>query len=343
MEAPLSQLPGSAVPTPEPIPFGRGWLQRNGFARKVLTKPVWWWERRRQHPIRERVWQLPPLATAPAAPTTVAILTATTHVADAAWAARSLLCGLRNPVRLVLLLDDREMSRIDRDAFLARTQPRVSASFPGAELIPATTLADTLAAEAPTVAAYGRAHPMGLKLAAVLALHRQGHLLYSDADVLAFSALAEIDAAIAAGGPPLHLQCVAATSSDPVVAARVRERGRTGCASMNAGFVFVPRGALALDEAEDLLRGLDFNALGWFAETTVFSALMHRAGAQPLPRARYVVSPRRQFYFEEDLDYATLTLRHFVTPVRPLMYARALPLLWKRWTAAAAGSQPGAR
>ncbi len=325
--------PSAQVSTilPEPIPFGRSWLSRNGVARKLLTKPVWWWERRQRHPIREQVWQLPPLATDPDAPTTVAILTATTHLADAAWAARSLLCGLRNPVRLCVLLDDRELSAEDRDRFLEGTQPRVSALFPGAELLPATTLADSLAADAPTVAAYGRAHPMGLKLAAVLALHRRGHLLYSDADVLAFAPLVEIDAAISAAGPPLHLQCVAETSSDAIVAARVRERDWTGCASMNAGFVFVPQGALDLAAADELLRGLDFNTLGWFAETTVFSALMRRAGAQPLPRARYVVSPRRQFYFEEDLDYAALTLRHFVTPVRPLMYARAMPLLWERW------------
>lgn len=328
MEASSSQ---AVAILPEPIPLGHGWLSRNGVARRLLTKPVWWWERRQRHPIREWIWNLPPLVTTPDATTTVAILTATTHVTDAAWAARSLLCGLRNPVRLCVLLDDRELSAAARDEFLEQTQPRVSALFPGAELLPATSLADSLAADAPTVAAYGRAHPMGLKLAAVLALQRAGHLLYSDADVLAFAQLAEIDAAIAAGGPPLHLQCVAETSSDAIVAARVRERGWSGCASMNAGFVFVPKNALALNDAEEILRGLDFSRLGWFAETTVFSALMRRAGAQPLPRARYVVSPRRQFYFEEDLDYAALTLRHFVTPVRPLMYARAMPLLWERW------------
>ena len=327
---------------PEPIPLGRGWLRQSRLARKVLTKPVWWWERRRRHPIRDRVWCLPPVATAPDAPTTLAILTDTSHFADAAWTARSLLGALRSPLRLCFVLDDRTLAEPARATFLAENGPRVRQLFPGAELLPGTALADTLtAAGAPSVAAYGRAHPMGLKLAAVLALGSRGHLLYSDADVLAFSPLAEVDAAIAAGGPPLHLQCVAETSSDPIVAARVRERGWTGRPSMNAGFVFVPRGALDSAAAEALLHGLDFRELGWFAETTVFSALMQQAGAGPLPRDRYVVSPRRQFYFEADLDYAGLAVRHFVTPVRPLLYARAMPLLWQRWTQPGDGGRGG--
>ena len=58
---------------------------------------------------------------------------------------------------------------------------------------------------------------------------------------------------------------------------------------------------------------------------------MKQSGAKPLPRKRYVVSTQRQFYFEEDVDYDQMSLRHFVTPVRHLMYSKGMPKLWKQW------------
>ena len=53
--------------------------------------------------------------------------------------------------------------------------------------------------------------------------------------------------------------------------------------------------------------------------------------AQPLPRERYMVSHRGQFYAEQDDDYAEMITRHYIRTVRHQMYARGIPLLWRQW------------
>ena len=71
----------------------------------------------------------------------------------------------------------------------------------------------------------------------------------------------------------------------------------------------------------------------WFIDQTVIALLMGAVGGQPLPADRYVVSTRGQFYFEPELPSAGLVARHYTTPVRHLMYGRAMPLLWRQWQA----------
>jgi hypothetical protein len=55
------------------------------------------------------------------------------------------------------------------------------------------------------------------------------------------------------------------------------------------------------------------------------SILMRRANAQALPEDRYVISARRQFYWETDVDYKTIAARHFTGTVRHVMYGRGMP------------------
>jgi hypothetical protein len=52
---------------------------------------------------------------------------------------------------------------------------------------------------------------------------------------------------------------------------------------------------------------------------------MWNANAQALPDSRYVISNRRQFYWEKDVDYTTIVARHFTGTVRHVMYRYGMP------------------
>jgi hypothetical protein len=54
---------------------------------------------------------------------------------------------------------------------------------------------------------------------------------------------------------------------------------------------------------------------------------MQNAQGRALPEARYVVSARRQFYWEGDVDYDAIVARHFITPVRHVMYRKGMPII----------------
>jgi hypothetical protein len=47
----------------------------------------------------------------------------------------------------------------------------------------------------------------------------------------------------------------------------------------------------------------------------------------PLDATKYVVSPQRQFWWEEDVNYGAIHTRHFTGTVRPLLYSRGFACL----------------
>ena len=65
----------------------------------------------------------------------------------------------------------------------------------------------------------------------------------------------------------------------------------------------------------------------YFCEVYRNSFILHLIAPSYLPRSRYVVSAQRQFYFEEDVCYDQIAVRHFITPVRHLMYSKGMPKL----------------
>lgn len=247
------------------------------------------------------------------------IFAAPKALAEAAWAARSIL--LQQPAL-------QPFFALDGDAAAAAAaSARLTPLLPTMQGAPA---ADLVASCRPRLAAFARANAMGRKLAVVTARQRERPVLYTDSDVLAFAPLPEIAAALTTNSAR-HIQCVAGTCLDEVMQRRTDALSLPLCPSLNGGFYFVPRGGFDEDRIEQILEGVDPGAPGWFGETVITAALMHALGSEPLPRERFVVSTQRQFVDEVDVDYDRIALRHFVTPVRPLFYRRGLPRLWAQW------------
>jgi len=167
-------------------------------------------------------------------------------------------------------------------------------------------------------------HSLGKKLGIILALQAERSLLYSDQDVLAFNFPAQLSTGIARG-VPLYICEENSGCFDADILDRAQELGLPHAPQLNSGLLFIPQNGLAVDLAAQLLAGWRPPMRSWFTEQTVLSVLMQQAGSLPLARENYVVSNRRQFYWEPDVDYSSIAARHFTGPVRHLMYGKGMP------------------
>lgn len=148
--------------------------------------------------------------------------------------------------------------------------------------------------------------------------------LYLDSDVLFFSEPWELWQAIEAQ-KPCHLQDVS-NCYDPVLARHLEDIGFSLLPGVNSGLLYLPR-----DES-DFWKAVTAAPLvlqdgSWFAEQTLVAAWLRQLGAVALPAERYVVSNRRQFWPDADVDYRLISARHFTGPVRHLMYRRGVRVL----------------
>lgn len=286
------------------------------FFRKLFTKPVWWWERRRSYAIRSQFYKLPPLPIKKSAARLV-VLTTPASVNDALWTAWSWHRFLRDQFELQLVIDGR---LTDGQTQSARKL------FPGLRIFEAGTLLADLKNALPLPKSFLNRHPLGKKLGIVLALQQESSLLFSDHDVLAFNAPTELLACVQSNQPG-YISEAGAGVFDAEIIQRATALGLDHAHHLNSGLLYVPQNSLSIEIAAKLLADWHPPMRSWFTEQTVLSVLMQQANAVSLPRERYVVSNQRQFYWEADVDYSAITARHFTGPTRHVMYGRGMPII----------------
>jgi hypothetical protein len=286
------------------------------MCRKLLTKPLWLWETQRSYPIRERVFQLPPLVSDDGAAVTLAVLTTPRTVNNAAWALYSLRKSLTSQVALHLIVD----------GILSPFRVgQLKALFPGLRITTTGQHLASLADQVPSLDRLAETHPMAGKMATVLDLQELGHLVFSDDDVLAFKPLSEINASIAEQPPTalyLREQAASSVQEEPSIKAGIQKLGLNWLRDINVGLMWIPKGSLDTRLCERILQASP-TVQTWFPDTMLLAALLHQVPSQALPDS-YVVSTQRQFFHEQDVDYDNITLRHFISPVRHLMYFRGM-------------------
>ena len=283
--------------------------------RKLSTKPVWWWERRRSYPIRSRYQQLPPLP-AKGGRLRFVVLTTPETLSDALWTAWSWYRYLRH--------EDCELE-IAVDGVVSAEQSAAAAQlFPGIAIYPAESACRYVCEREPALETFLHGHPTGRKLALILALSDQGPVLYSDHDVLAFNPPQELLAFIRRNVACYFPEEVDGTR-DPSIVKRAKGLGLDYIPGFNCGFLYIPGGALPMKKAAEILATWRPPGDSWFTEQTVLSVMLRDVNAEALPSSRYVISVCRQFYWEWDVDYKTIAARHFTGPVRHVMYGRGMP------------------
>jgi hypothetical protein len=201
--------------------------------------------------------------------------------------------------------------------------------FSGVQFDCAATVVSDLGHSQPALESFLRQHPLGKKLGLLLALSRQSGFLYCDHDVLAFNSPDEIWELIDKDAP-FYLEEEHQSHLDPVIVERAKSLGLKYISRLNSGLLYVPKGTLSADLAAQLLANWRPPITSWYTEQAVLSILMCQAHASPLPAGRYVVSNRRQFYWEKDVDYSAIIARHFTGTVRHVMYSKGMPELLRQ-------------
>lgn len=286
---------------------------------RLLTKPVWWWETKRKYPIRDKVFALPPISVNPNPTHSLVVLTTPNSICDAAWAAQSILRYLPAKIGLSIIVDGE---------IPAQTAKNLQILFPGIILDRTRTLLEELRPTAPNIAKLGECSPVGRKLAIILYLQQKYNIIYSDADILCFNEMPELDRAVMdCHSPAMYIQDVAELKADNYLLQRVKALNYDYAGTLNSGFLYIPQQSLNTSIAEELLDAGEYNPKSWFVEQTILAVLMQQAGAKPLIKSRYIVSTQRQFYFEKDVHYDQIAIRHFINPVRHLMYSQGMPRL----------------
>ena len=287
----------------------------NRLFRKMTTRPVWWWETRRRYPIRSRFAQLPPQPVRDGGIPFV-VLTTPAGFHDALWAAWSWHRFLREAGCVLQIAVDGALSAPDLEA--------AHRLFPGIAVDSPLWACREVCALAPECERFFTGYPTGRKLALLLALSRRGPLLYSDFDVLAFSRPHELLRAIAANTACYFAEEVDG-ARDPAVVGSANRLGLDLLPRFNSGFLFLPQASLPIELAARILAAQPPSWTTWYAEQTVLSIMLRQSGACALPPARYVISNRRQFYWEEDVDYSAIAARHFTGTVRHVLYKYGMP------------------
>ncbi|HEV2135910.1 MAG TPA: hypothetical protein VGR47_16855 [Terracidiphilus sp.] len=196
--------------------------------------------------------------------------------------------------------------------------------FPSVTIFGLQPLLPPLYGRSPALDSFLLQYPLGRKLGLVLSLSQQQSFFYCDHDVLAFDFPFEL-LKHAEGDLPCYMEEEREGNYDLGIAALCKRMGLDRLPRFNSGLLYIPHNSLSIDLAAQLIENWQLPPASWFKEQTILSVLMQQAKAQPLPRDRYVVSNRRQFYFEEDVDYSAIAARHFTGTVRHVMYGTGMP------------------
>jgi len=294
----------------------------NAWVRRILTKPLWLWETKRYYGMREKVFCLPPLGVrSNGGVPTLAVLTTPKTINNAAWALYSIARQLESEVSMEMVVD----GQIGKHRVL-----EICRLLPGILISSVRDHVDRLAPSAPALFRLAKTHPMAGKMAAILNLQRRAHLLFSDDDVLAFRPLNDVDRCIVAGVPHalyLREQSGGKVQEEPSIRVGLEKLGLPWLHDINVGFILIPKDSLDIAMCDRILEESP-PVETWFPDTMILAALLRQKAAQVLPDS-YVVSTQRQFFYEADVDYTKVVLRHFVTPVRHLMYAKGMPRIWR--------------
>jgi hypothetical protein len=157
---------------------------------------------------------------------------------------------------------------------------------------------------------YLATHPTGKQLALMMSLPINGPALYVDSDVLFFPGAIDLIARAAEKDLSAYYLADCKFSGD----GRLLRDAAEQCEPVNTG-------TLLLFQKLDWSSGVDrFLELGgapnFFTNQTLTHLVMHANRAQPFDPAKYVLKLDDQFLYGDQHANATLTLRHYVNPVR---------------------------
>lgn len=289
---------------------------RNHFCRRLLTKPIWFWERNRPYPIIKKIVNVRPKQSDPKSTWRLVVLTTTETFLESLWAAYSATTWIQPQPEIVFYLDGEMPS--GGDALQSKIFPksRGESSLSVIEKIPANC---------PDFKNACKRNSSARKLAIQALENREKAVLYMDADILFFEKPVEILESIFTGNGVWHINAHEGLRADPKLMEEVLQKKIPHLEDYNSGLLYLSPNVLTCEEIEKWISPKRCDPFAWFIDQTILAILLPQYGSQLLPMDRYVASCRRQFYFEEDHSAEGMVMRHYMGPVRHLMYSKGMP------------------
>ena len=166
----------------------------------------------------------------------------------------------------------------------------------------------------------------GRKVSMILESQRHEDVLFSDADVLVFRNPTEIVSASEQSCRPAynyepHTDCI------DWVRAKLATENIEVLEGFNSGLLAIPRGALDIDLANRIIEGWPDAETNIWVEQSMFNGLFSAACAKRFSPERYSVSWQGMWFWQWDVDYEPLHVRHFCGVVRHRMFLKGMPYL----------------
>lgn len=156
---------------------------------------------------------------------------------------------------------------------------------------------------------YVQLNPMGKKLLAILSIPIEGTAVYTDSDIFFFPGAAELTALLQRS----EQQSYYLPDTDPAFDRRILRAGEEAD-PINGGFIIFKSQP---DWREAMARFLALTEPpSYFTEQTMMHLTLHRLGAKPLNRDRYIMWRDDEFQWRDRYAGSDIVLRHYVTPVR---------------------------
>lgn len=285
--------------------------------RKRLGIQVMRVQRNFPYPIKNYIHCLPPIHT-PTEGTMLVVLTQHKTFVEALWTAYSWLNFLPEMPSLRIVMDG-DVTEAETRSF--------SKLFPNGTIGSVETdVRDSVVLSYPAINNFYRSHKFGKALVLKLAMQYKQDILFSDPDVLVFKTPDEIVHQIKARSGCYFVEKNSYCVSE-WIAKRAKQLSVALTKDFNSGVLFIPKQSLSLELCNALLEGWSLDVPDYFPEQTICDVLMTAAHANPLPTESYVVNSQGMLFWENDVDYQSIKIRHFVGNVRHRMYLSGYPMI----------------
>jgi hypothetical protein len=273
-------------------------------------------------PIKSKILQAPPIEARPGASVLMMLTTRKTWF-DALWSAYSWLYFSKADLRLLLFVDG---------PISQRMRSQLSDLLPGSQLIAAQDYWPKLATAPEVLRNFWSNHTYGRKLGLIYLESKNHSLIFSDPDILLFDFPNDLLECIEnyPEMPRYNRELGNYPYLSPRISELMQEFELPQLAGFNSGLMYIPKNGIDEELCRASLATYPAGTGHYFIEQSVFHALLSKAGAQPLDPQNYLLSCDGMYFWQRDVNYNNIIMRHFFGVVRHQMYLKGMPILKKK-------------
>lgn len=285
-------------------------------AKFLLGRKVAQIQRNFPYPIKQKIFDLPPTLTKPSNNHLVILVQHKTFF-EGLWTAWNWLYFLKEDLDLIFVIDG-EITENEQRSF--------DKLFPQAKFSSLESQIDRDLFLNKSLQKFYSHHYFGKVFFLKLSLQKKYNILFSDPDILVFSNPTEIRESLKYN-QGIYCTEPGGSAYDPRVLNRAIKLNINTIPNFNSGLLYIPQNYLSIDLFYELMKGWTTDKDHHFTEQTLLGVMMSASDAKALPMHEYVVNSQGMWFWQRDIDYTQVKVRHFVGNVRHLMYLYGYPTI----------------